>query len=65
VNTKTAKAVGNGDSESPHNKDHKVLIIGDSHMMNCAANVKSNIKDNSQVQVVVKPGPGTNVLVIP
>jgi hypothetical protein len=65
VNTKRAKAVGNGHSESPHRKDHKVLIIGDSHMSNCAANIKSNIKDNFEVQGVVKPGAGANILVIP
>jgi predicted phosphodiesterase len=43
--------------------DHKVLNIGDSHIRNCAANIKSNIKDNFEVQGVVKPGAGTNILV--
>jgi hypothetical protein len=63
VNTKRAKAFGNGDSESPHNKDHKVLIIGDSHMRNCAANIKSTIKGNFEVQGVVKPGAEAHILV--
>jgi hypothetical protein len=56
VNNKRAKAVSNGDSESPHKKDHKVLITGISHMRNCAANVKSSKKDNFVVQGVLKPG---------
>jgi lysophospholipase L1-like esterase len=49
---------------------HKVLIIGDSHMRSCTANVKSSmlnvkssIKDNLEVQGVVKPGAVTNILV--
>jgi hypothetical protein len=62
VNTKRAKAVGDGDSESPHKKDHKVLITGDSHMRNCAANVKSSIKYNFVVQGVKKPGAGGYIL---
>jgi len=44
------KETDNGDGESPgswfsskssHMKDHKVLIVGDSHARNCAANVKT------------------------
>jgi hypothetical protein len=67
-----AKESGNYDSESPitwanskssHIKDHKVLIIGNSHIRNCAANVKSNVKDNFEIQGVVKPGARTNILV--
>ena len=60
---KRIKTVGKGISESPHNMDHKVLIIGDSHMRNCAADVQSSIKTNFAVQGVVKPGAGTNILV--
>jgi hypothetical protein len=45
----------NCDSESPDNrlsgksslvKEHKFLIIGDNHARNCAANVKTDIRDN-------------------
>jgi hypothetical protein len=57
-----AKKVGNCANESPCKKDHKVLIIGDSHLRNCAANIKSTIKDNFEVQGIVKPGAGANVL---
>jgi hypothetical protein len=37
-------------------RDHKVLIIGDSHTRLCATNVKSEIKDNYDAQGQVKPG---------
>ena len=70
VNIKRTKTVGNGESESPRNMVHKVLIIGDSQMRSCATNVKSSmlnvkssIKDNLAVQGVVKPGAVTNILV--
>jgi hypothetical protein len=45
-------------SESPCKKDHRVLIIGNSHIRNCATNIKSTIKDNFEVQGLVKPGTG-------
>ena len=60
---KRTKTVGKGISESPRNMAHKVLIIGDSHMRNCAANVQSCIKNNFAIQGVVKPGAVTNILV--
>jgi len=50
-------------SKSSYVKDHKVLIIGDSHARNCAANVKSDIRGNFKVQGPVKPGSGTDILV--
>jgi hypothetical protein len=62
----------NCDSESPVSrlsikssrmKEHKVLSIGDSQARNCAANVKTDIRDNFEVQGLVKPGAGTVILV--
>jgi hypothetical protein len=50
-------------SNSFRSKDHKVLIIGDSHIRLCAANVKSEIKDSYDVQGLVKPGAGSGTLV--
>jgi hypothetical protein len=72
LNAVSVKESINCDSESPINwfsskssctKDHKVLIIGDSHTRYCAANVKTNTRDNFEVQGIVKPGAGTDVLV--
>jgi len=66
------KQTNNCDSKSPVNrfsskpsllKEHKVLITGDRHARNCAANVKTNIRDNFEVQELVKPGAGTDILV--
>ena len=66
------KETNNCDSESPVNrfsnkssrvKECKVLIIGDSHTRNCAANVKTETRDNFGVQGLVKPGAGTDILV--
>ena len=42
-------------------KEHEVLIIDDSHARNCAANVKTDIRNN--FQGLVKPGAGNVVLV--
>jgi hypothetical protein len=39
-----------------------VLIIGDSHLRNCAANIKSTIKYNFEVQGILKTGAGANIL---
>ena len=50
-------------SKSSHRKDHKVLIIGNSHTRHCATNVKSKIKDNYDVQGLVKLGAGAGILV--
>ena len=50
-------------SKWSHRKDHKVLIIGDSRTRHCATNVKSEIKDNYDVQGLVKPGAGAGILV--
>jgi hypothetical protein len=50
-------------SKSSHRKDNKVLIIGESHTRLFATNVKSEIKDNYNVQGLVKPGAGTGTLV--
>jgi len=44
-------------------KDHKVLIIGDSHARNCVANVRTVIRDTFKFQGLVKPGAGTGMLV--
>ena len=51
-------------SKSSHIKDHKVLIIGDSHTRLCASNFKSEIKGNYDVQGLVKPGAETQQTVI-
>ena len=60
--TKTVKTKNYG-STTQHNKTHKILITGESHVRNCAANVKSNIRDNPKVQGVVKAGAGADILV--
>ena len=50
-------------SKSSHKKDHKVLMIGDSHTRLCATNVNSEIKDKHDVRGMVKPGVGAGILV--
>jgi len=44
--TRKNNPVNGQSSKSSHKKDHKVLIIGDSHNTLCATNIKSEIKDN-------------------
>jgi hypothetical protein len=43
-------------------KDHKLLIIGDSHARLWTQNVKAQIKNNFHVQGLVKPGAGADKL---
>jgi predicted phosphodiesterase len=50
-------------SKPPHRRDHKVLIVGDSHARLCATKVKSEIKGSFDVQGIVKPGARAGVLV--
>jgi len=56
VTTKETAQTINYNSTTQRNKAHKILIIGDSHVRNCASNVKSNINGNFKVQGIVKPG---------
>ena len=49
--------------ETTSKKDHKIVIIGDSHARLWAQNVKSPIKGNFQVQGLIKPGAGVETLV--
>jgi lysophospholipase L1-like esterase len=43
-------------------KDHKLLIIGDSHARRWAQKVKAQIKNNILIQGIIKPGAGANIL---
>jgi len=43
-------------------KDHKLLIIGDSHARRWAQNVKAQIKNNFHIQGLIKPGAGADIL---
>ena len=61
--TNTSNSVKRQSNKSSHKKEHKVLIIGDSHTRLCATNVKSEIKNNYDVQGLVKPGAGAGILV--
>ena len=49
-------------SKFSHKKDHKVVIIRDRHARLCATNNKYEIKDNYNVQGLVKPGAGAGIL---
>jgi len=43
-------------NKSSCRKEHKVLTVGESHTRNCAANVKTDIRNNFEVQGLLKPG---------
>ena len=62
-NCDSTSAINRFNSMSSLMKGHKVLIIGDSHARNCAENVKTDIRDNFEVQELVKPSAGTDILV--
>jgi hypothetical protein len=44
-------------------KEHKIVIIGDSHSRGCAWNLKPHLRDKFEVSGLVKPGSCTNILV--
>jgi len=62
-NCNSKSAVNRFSSKSLLMNGHKVLIIGDSHARNCAANAKTDIRDNFEVWELVKPNAGTDILV--
>jgi len=63
VLTSKSNTVKRQTTKSSNRKDHKVLIIGDSHTRLCATNIKSEIRDKYDVQGLVKPDAGAGILV--
>ena len=61
--TSKSNPVKRKSNKSSHKKDHKVLIIGDSHARLYATSVKSEIKKNYDFQGLVKPGAGAGIQV--
>jgi hypothetical protein len=49
-------------SSIPNDKKHKVLIIGDSHLREYSANIKTYLSDQFQVNGFIKPGAGTKII---
>jgi len=43
-------------SSSHQNREHKIIIIGDSHDRGAASNVKHNLNDNCRSSGFVRPG---------
>jgi predicted phosphodiesterase len=44
-------------------KKYKVIVIGDSHAWECAAEIKSNLKKDFEVQGFVSSGTGVNTII--
>ena len=42
---------------------HRVIVIGDSHAQGCAAEIKSNLDENFDVQGFVNPGTGLSAII--
>jgi hypothetical protein len=47
----------------PRKKDHKIIVIGDSHARGCAATMKEYFSENVEVRDYVKPCVTTDILV--
>ena len=43
-------------------KKHRIVVIGDSHARGCAAEIKSNLDENFDVQGFVNPGAGLSAI---
>jgi hypothetical protein len=50
-------------SSSQQNREHKIIIIGDSHARGAASNVKHNLKNNYRSSGFVRPGANTDTLI--
>jgi hypothetical protein len=44
-------------------KKHKVIVTSDSHARGCAAEIKSNLQKDFEVQEFVSPGTGVNTII--
>ena len=44
-------------------KKHRIIIIGDSHAQGCAAEIKSNLDEDFEVQGFVNPGSGLDTII--
>jgi hypothetical protein len=49
-------------NSSPQNKEHKIVIIGDSHARGSTSNVKHNLNDNYRCSGFVRPGANIDTL---
>jgi len=50
-------------SSSHQNKEHKIIIIGDSHAQGAASNMKHNLNDNYRSSGFVRPGANIDTLI--
>jgi len=50
-------------SSSQQNREHKILIIGDSHARGAASNVKHNLNDIYRASGFVRPGANIDTLI--
>jgi len=50
-------------SSSKQNKEHRIIIIGDSHARGAASIVKHNLNDNYRSTGFVRPGSNTDTLI--
>jgi hypothetical protein len=46
-------------------KKHRIIVIGDSHTRWCAAEIKSNLGEDFEVQGFINPGTGLNTIIAP
>jgi hypothetical protein len=49
-------------SSIPNDMKHKVLIIGDNHLREYSANLKTYLSDQFQANGLIKPGAGTKII---
>ena len=50
-------------SSSQQNREHNILIIGDSHARSAASNFKHNLNDNCRSSGFVRPGVNIDTLI--
>jgi lysophospholipase L1-like esterase len=49
-------------NKTENNKNHKIVIIGDSHARGLAKEVRNHLKKNFEINGLVKPGAGAEIL---
>jgi hypothetical protein len=51
-----------GNQNKQKTRKHKVMVIGDSHARGCAAELRANLRKDYDIQGLVYPGAGINVI---
>jgi len=59
ISTQAIAGTGKMTVNRHRKKDHKIIIVGDSHARGCTASIKDHLLDSFEVSSYIKPGVST------